>query len=186
MRFDRHSTYAEKHAFLSPSKPAWINYDDDKLERVFHTAMAAQRGTRLHALAHQLIREGVRLPDTPATLNSYVNDAIGFRLESEITLFYSENCFGSPDSLGFRNNLLRIHDLKTGTNEASMTQLIIYAALFCLEYRFKPFDIQIELRIYQNDEVKVYIPDPDEIFHVMDRIITADKQLEYLRSEVPS
>jgi hypothetical protein len=186
MRFERHSNLVGRHAFLSPSNGHWVNYSEEKLERVFHTAMAAQRGTDLHALAHQLIRLGVKLPESPATLNSYVNDAIGFRMESEITLYYSDNCFGSPDSLGFRNMMLRIHDLKTGATEASMTQLLIYAALFCLEYRFKPFEIKMELRIYQNDDVKVHVPDPDEIFHIMDRITTFDKQLNYLRSEVPS
>ena len=39
----------------------------------------------------------------------------------------------------------------------------------------------MELRIYQNDEVKVYEPESDDIFHVMDRIITFDKRLRDLR-----
>ena len=51
---------------------------EDKLDRVFFTNEAAKRGTELHALAHDLIRLGVKLPKTRATLNMYVNDAIGF------------------------------------------------------------------------------------------------------------
>ncbi len=63
MRFNIHSQLAGKHAFLSASKSSWINYDEDKLDRVFLSNMAAQRGTDLHALAAEAIRLGVRLPD---------------------------------------------------------------------------------------------------------------------------
>lgn len=174
-----------QHAFLSPSNPAWLNYDPDKLDRVFHTQMAAKRGTELHALANNLIKLGVRLPDTTETLNAYVNDCIGFRLTPEQVLYYSENCFGTADACGFRNDTLRIFDLKTGVTEAKMNQLKVYAALFCLEYKFKPTQIQIELRVYQNDDVRVELGDPDEVFHIIDRIITFDKRLKILREEVP-
>lgn len=185
MNFNAHSTLVGKHAFLSASKYHWINYDEEKLERVFHTIMAAQRGTELHALAHQLIRLGVKLPATKKSLNTYVNDAIGYRMTPEQTLFYSNNCYGTADAIGFRRNLLRIHDLKTGLVEASEHQLEVYAALFCLEYRFKPFEIEIELRIYQNDEIRVYNPDADHIMHIMDKIITFDKRINELKMEVP-
>lgn len=174
------------HAFLSPSNPAWINYDEDKLDRVFYASMAARRGTEMHELGYQLIRLRVRLPDTPTTLNLYVNDAIGFGMTPEQLLYYSENCYGHADCVGFRNNTLRIHDLKTGATEASFTQLEIYAALFCLEYKFKPNQIKIELRIYQNDQVKIHTPEPDVIFHIMDRIVTHSKRLTENRMEVSS
>jgi hypothetical protein len=82
--------------------------------------------------------------------------------------------------------MLRIHDYKSGSTPASVHQLEVYMALFCLEYRFRPFEIESELRIYQNDEVQVYAPDADVIFHIMDRIITFDKRLNYLRSEATS
>lgn len=147
--------------------------------------MAAQRGTELHTLAHQLIRLGVKLPANKKTLNMYVNDAIGHRLTPEQILHYSDNCYGTADAIGFRRNRLRVHDLKTGLNEASMHQLEVYVALFCLEYRFKPFEIETELRIYQNDEVVVSEPDPDEIMHIMDKIITFDRRISELRMEVP-
>lgn len=179
----RSQNLAGTHAFLSPSKPSWVNYEDDKLDRVFYAHQEAKRGTELHAFAHEAIRLGQRLLDVPKTINMYVNDGIGYRMTSEQLLFYSMNCYGHADTISFRNNKLRIHDLKTGVTAASMMQLLIYVALFCLEYNFKPMDIEIELRIYQNDEVKVYVPTPDEIFHIIDRIITFDKRINYLRSE---
>lgn len=186
MNFTSHSNLVGKHAFLAPSDYHWINYDEDKLDRVFFTRMAAQRGTELHAFANNAIRLGIRLPETTATLNSYVNDAIGFRMTPEMTLAYSDNAFGTADCIGFRNNRLRIHDLKTGTTPASMKQLEVYMALFCLEYKFKPFEIEAELRIYQNDDVNVEVPEPDAIFHIMDKIITFDKRINYLRMEATS
>lgn len=181
MIFSAHSNLVGRHAFLAPSEYHWINYDEDKLDRVFHTKMAARRGTDLHALAHELIRLGVRLPDTGQTLNAYVNDAIGFRMTSEKILAYSENCFGTADCIGFRNNKLRVHDLKTGQTPGSMHQLEVYAALFCLEYKFTPLELEMELRIYQGDEVVSYVPDIDPIFHIMDKIKILDKRIEYLK-----
>lgn len=185
MNFNAHSTLAGGHAFLSASKYHWINYDEDKLARVFHAAVAAQRGTELHEFAQRAIRLGVKLPDLKKTLNMYVNDAIGFRMSPEQILYYSDFCFGTADAIGFRANTLRVHDLKTGMIEASMHQLEVYAALFCLEYRFRPFEIDIELRIYQNDEVQVYAPDPDDLMHIMDKIITFDKYITEWSKEVP-
>lgn len=184
MRFNDNSKLAGQHAFLSASKHSWINYPEDKLDRVFLSNLAAQRGTKLHALAHDLISLGVRLPDIPTTMNLYVNDAIGYRMKSEQILFYSINCFGTADTIAFRNNLLRIHDLKNGVHHASERQLEVYAALFCLEYKFRPFDIDIELRIYQNDEVRIYEADPVDISLIMDKIVAFDKRINELREEV--
>lgn len=183
MNLNKHSDLLGKHSFLSPSKHHWTNYDEDKLERVFFTAMAAQRGTELHALAHELIRLAVKLPRSPKSLNLFVNDALGYRMTPEQILYYSENCFGTCDAISFRNNQLRIHDLKTGVTQTSIRQLEVYAALFCLEYKFKPFEIDIELRIYQNDEVQIYEADPDVIMHIMDKIITFNKRISDLRME---
>src|SRR5690606_36597755 len=147
MNFNSHFELAGRHAFLSASKYHWINYTDDKLESVYRTYLAAQKGTELHELAKDLIRLGVKRPRTNATLNAYVNDAIGYRMTPEQILYYSDNSFGTADSISFRKNLLRIHDLKTGTNRCSQNQLAVYAALFCLEYGFKPMEIDIETRI---------------------------------------
>lgn len=179
--FNLHSNLAGKHALLSPSDYHWINYDEDKLDRVYHTKAAAARGTRLHALAQQLIQEQLKLPDNGQTLSQYVNDAIGFFMTPEPTFFYSFNCYGHPDCAGFRNNKLRVHDLKTGLTEASMSQLKVYAALYCLEYNVKPNQVEIELRIYQNDEVRVEVPDPHDIFYIMSKIIAFDARINELR-----
>lgn len=172
------------HAFLGPSKPAWLNYDPDKLTRVFHAAMAAKRGTEMHELAHRLIKLGVKLPDTAVTINQYVNDCIGYRMTPEQPFRYSDNCFGTADAADYRDNRIRVFDLKTGINEASMTQLKIYIALFCLEYKFNPLHIEMETRIYQNDTVIIEYPAADEILHIMDKIITFDKIISDLRGEV--
>jgi hypothetical protein len=183
MRFNTHSALAGQHAFLGASKYHWINYTDEKLDRVYVAALAAQRGTELHAFASEAIRLGIKLPGNNKTLNRYVNDAIGYRMHPEQILYYSENCFGTADAIGFRRSTLRIHDLKTGVTQTSHHQLEVYAALFCLEYGFKPFDIDIELRIYQNDEVGVWEGDSDQITHIMDKIITFDKRITAIRNE---
>jgi hypothetical protein len=191
MDFNKHSAVAGTHAFLSASQYAWVNYDLEKLEMRFETAMAAQRGTDLHALAHECIRLGVKLPDNPTTMNLYVNDAIGFRMSPEQVLYYSINCYGTADAIGFRMNretrrrILRIFDLKTGSILVkNPRQLEIYAAIFCLEYRIDPNEIDIELRIYQSNEVRIYPGDPEVIRFIMDKIVAFDKHIEAMRAEV--
>jgi hypothetical protein len=182
MLFNRHSDYEGQHALLSASKHHWINYNDQKLEAMVVSNMAARRGSELHDLAARCIKLGVKLPANNKTLNAYVNHALGFRLSPEVVLYYSPNCFGTADAIGFRNNMLRIHDLKTGIIPTSFDQLYVYAALFCLEYGVKPMEIETELRIYQNDEVKSLDGDPDFITHVMSRIVDADKRINDIRA----
>lgn len=186
MLFNKHSDLVGQHAFLSASKYHWVNYDEEKLDRVFTAQMAAQRGTDLHNFALDAIRLGVKLPKSAKTLHLYVNDAIGYRMTPEQILYYSPNAFGTADTIAFRRNKLRIHDLKTGKIQASVHQLEVYAALFCLEYRFKPAEISIELRIYQNDEVQIFDADPDLITHIMDKIVVFDKRINELRLEAMS
>lgn len=183
MIFNSHSQLEGQHAFLSASKYHWINYDEDKLDRVYKAALAAQRGTDLHAFAHHAIRLGERLPRSAKTLNMYVNDAITYQMVPEQVLYYSDNCFGTADAIGFKKNFLRVHDLKTGTVIASEHQLEVYAALFCLEYGFFPFDLEIELRLYQLDEVRVYDGDPDTIVHIMEKIKLFDRRIRAIRME---
>lgn len=183
MIYNRHSNRVGKHAFLAPSKPAWANYDEDKLSRVYYTAMAAQRGVELHELAHHMIRLGMRAIEDDSSFSKYVNDGIGYQMKPELVLEYSENCFGSADTLVFRNNKLRVHDLKTGLKEASFEQLKIYAALFFLEYRLRVLDSEIELRIYQNDEISVHVPDPTDILVLMDTIKAHDRIINEIRME---
>ena len=181
MKFNNHPNLNGTHAFLSPSKYSWVNYDDQKLELVYANWRASQLGTEFHELAAKLINLGVKLPKTNKTLNMYVNDAIGFRMATEICLFYSINAFGTTDAISFRNNFLRIHDLKNGRTPASIKQLEIYAALFCLEYSFNPRDINIELRLYQLDEVLVENPSPEDILFIMERIIMFDKRINEIK-----
>ncbi len=102
-------------------------------------------------------------------------------MKCEQVLYYSENCFGSADTISFRKNKLRIHDLKTGITPAHHRQLEIYAALFCLEYQVEPFDIEIELRIYQNGEVRIYDADPEVILNIMHTIIDFDMKIQFMK-----
>lgn len=185
MNLNRHSPAltAGKHAFLSPSSNAWVNYDDEQLARVFFSSEAAKRGTEFHDLAQRLITMGVKLPDVPKTLNMYVNDAIGFRMTPEQQLIYSEYCFGTTDAICFNGEILRIHDLKMGAKEATFVQLLIYAAIFCLEYNQLPKFIQIELAIYQNDQIRQMTADPSEVLQIMEKIKYFDKRLKYLAEE---
>lgn len=184
MNFNKHFNLEGRHAFLSASKYHWINYDEEKLVAAYQNHLAVQRGTDLHDLAKRCILLGIKLPKSKKTLNMYVNDAIGFQMTPEQPLYFSENCFGTADSISFRNNFLRIHDLKSGVTPAHMEQLIIYAALFCLEYEVDPFKIDIELRIYQSDEIVIENPNPKDVQIVMDKIIFFDKRLSMIQEEV--
>lgn len=183
MNFNRHSGLEGRHAFLSPSYYHWLNYDDQKLAARFQTTMAARRGTDLHALAHEAIRLGVKLSKGNRALATYVNDAIGYRMDCEVPLYYSDNCFGHADTLSFRRNKLRVHDLKTGIAAVKETQLEVYAAIFCLEYGYSPFEIEIELRIYQRDDVYVFDPIPEHIASIMEKIVYFDERVEMLKEE---
>ena len=183
MNFNKHFSLEGKHAFLGASKYHWINYDADKLVESYSKYQATLNGTILHDFACQCITLGQKLPKSQKTLNMYVNDAIGFKMKPEQVLYYSDNCFGTADAIIFRNNLLRIHDLKTGVTRAHMEQLEIYAALFCLEYNKKPSDIDMELRIYQNNEIIVHNPTVEDILPIMDKIITFDKLIDRMKVE---
>lgn len=170
------------HAFLGASKYSWLNYDEDKLINVWRNQQAVIFGTKLHSFAKQCIELNQKLPKSKKTLNAFVNDAIGFKMEAEQPLFYSPNCFGTADAICFRNNFLRIHDLKTGVTPASMHQLEIYMALFCLEYDFRPKNIDSELRIYQNDEILVGTPDPELIDDIIAKIIHFDEIITKMKA----
>lgn len=208
MEFFKHSDLEGKHAMLAPSQPYWLRYSEEELFQKYVSSYAQAMGTALHELAETLITNGIKLKKTDKTVvlvhllkcgipraaidmdriynnfMSYVNDAIGFRLTPEQILVYSEYCFGTADAISFKNNFLRIHDYKSGTTPAKMEQLMVYAALFCLEYRQKPGEIEIELRIYQNDEIIYHNPTADEIGPIMDTIIHRDKLIREFNEEV--
>lgn len=183
MNFNQHSNLEGQHAFLGASQYHWINYDEEKLVKTYTNLLAKQKGTELHAFAAQCITLSQKLPKAQKTLNMYVNDAIGFKMNPEQILFYSDYCFGTADTICFRNKFLRIHDFKSGEVKAHMEQLMIYEALFCLEYRIKPSEINSELRIYQNNEILIANPEADEIVPIMDKIITFDKIITNIQDE---
>lgn len=183
MNFVRHSNLNGLHAPFSPSQSSWLRYDDDRAIEIFLNKKAAEMGTRLHAWAKETIDLGIKQPKSKKTLYAYVNDAIGFKMSTEVVLFYSERFFGTADSISFRDNFLRIHDLKTGKIKADMEQLEIYAALFCLEYKVKPESIGMELRLYQNDEIIYHNPTPEDIHAIMDKIVHLDQVIQTLEED---
>lgn len=183
MNFVRHSNLNGLHAPFSPSQSSWLRYDDNRAMEVFLNKKASEMGTRLHAWAKETIDLGIKQPKSKKTLYAYVNDAIGFKMSTEVVLFYSERFFGTADSISFRDNFLRIHDLKTGKIKAEMEQLEIYAALFCLEYKVKPESIGMELRLYQNDEVVYHNPTPEDIHAIMDKIVHLDQVIQTLEED---
>lgn len=183
MNFVKHSELEGQHAFLGASKYHWINYDENKVAESYSKFLATQKGTVLHEFASQCIQLGQKLPRSQKTLNMYVNDAIGYRMTPEQVLYFSENCFGTADAISFKHNLLRIHDLKTGVIPAHMEQLRIYAALFCLEYRMDPTKIDMELRIYQSDDILIEVPDPNDILEIMNKIRSFDQVITRLKME---
>ena len=178
MIFNKHDQLEGLHAPFGASKSSWLRYDDEKALNVYQNLRAAEKGTILHDWAKRTIDLGIKQPRSKKTIYSYVNDAIGFQMSTEVVLFYSEYFFGTADSISFRNNFLRIHDLKTGTTPVHMEQLLIYAALFCLEYKVKPGEIQIECRIYQNDDILIANPTAEDVVPIMDKIIHINKLLE--------
>ena len=178
MNFVKHSNLEGLHAPFSASQNSWLHYDDEKAMTVYKNKKAAEMGTKLHAWAKETIDLGIKQPKSKKTLYAYVNDAIGFKMSTEVVLYYSDRFFGTADAICFRNNVLRIHDLKTGITPVHIEQLEIYAALFCLEYKVKPGEIYIELRIYQNDEVLIHNPTAEDILPIMDKIVHLNKLLE--------
>ena len=183
MIFTKHSNLEGLHAPFGASQSAWLRYDDEKILATYNNMKAKEMGTRLHAWAKETIDLGIKQPRSKKTIYAYVNDAIGFKMDTEVVLFYSPRFFGTADAICFRNGILRIHDLKTGVTKVHMEQLMIYAALFCLEYKINPTDIEIELRIYQSDEVLYHNPPAEDIRSIMDRIVYLDKMLERLDCE---
>lgn len=168
-----HYELKDRHAFMAPSNPSWTEYDDDKFVTSYRNNKAKIMGTRLHALAAENINLRRQQRGHSDTFSMYVNDAIGYKMKTEVPLFAHDKCFGHCDSFSFDGRTLRIFDLKTGTvAPGKMRQLEVYAALFCLEYDINPFDIKIDLRIYQFDQAIVYEPDPYYIESLMyDKIV---------------
>lgn len=180
-----------KHAFLSPSNYHWLDYDEEKLRRVYYQKQQAALGDSFHEYAQRAITLRVKQADNGTTLSMYINDAIGFRMNPEVPLYYSDDCFGTADACGFREErwpdgifyTLRISDLKTGVTPADMKQVKIYVGLFCLQYKMKPEELRIVMRIYQNDTIIEELGDSADILMIIDRIKTQAALVAYLREE---
>lgn len=184
MIWKNYSHLKDTHAFLSPSKYHWLRYDELKLIERYKTYSATILGTKYHAVAAELISLAIRLPDISVALNMYVNDAIGFRMTPEVVLYYSPNCYGTADAISWENGVLRIHDLKTGVSPVSMDQLMVYAGLFCLDYKIKLKDLSdVHLRIYQGEEVIIFDPSKRDVLEVSKRIIEADNIIRRIEEE---
>jgi hypothetical protein len=210
MQWNDHHQLEGKHAFLGASNYHWINWNDETFENRYYGQFSTQIGTAIHALAHDCIVSRTKLTkhdthliditlyhayipkdayDPNLILNNlipFINDAIGFHMSSEILLYYNAYCFGTSDAISFdeKNKMLRIHDLKTGTTPTHMEQLLIYAALFCLEYHKNPHQFKTELRIYQNFDVLITNPEAEEIEQYMDLIQNRSKLImSYLERE---
>ena len=186
MNFEKHSNLEGLHAPFSASQSHWLRYDDERAIEVYLNKQASVIGTKLHEWAKNTIDLGIKQPRSKKTLYAYVNDAIGYKMSTEVVLYYSNRFFGTADAISFRNRVLRIHDLKTGKSgkiEDHIEQLEVYAALFCLEYKVKPGDIKIELRVYKNDEILYHNPTAEDIVPIMDKIIHLDRILEKIDDE---
>lgn len=196
MQWNDHKQLEGKHAFLGASNFHWVNWNDQTFENRYYSQFSTTIGTAIHALAHDCILNRTKLnkhdrhlieitlyhayipkdaydpDDILMNLIPFVNDAIGYHMSSEILLYYNNYCFGTCDAISFseKERILRIHDLKTGTTPAHMEQLLIYVALFCLEYHKNPHQFKTELRIYQNFNIIVEEPDANDIETFMNLI----------------
>lgn len=197
MNWNDHFRLEGKHAFLSGSKYQWLNDDDEQFLARIKASYATTIGTILHDIARTYIKHQFKMNRNDKksvqltllekgiprsvlnmydfdemfdNLAAYVNDAYGFRMDPEVVLYYSDNCFGTADAISFseRDKILRIHDYKSGTTPAHIEQLEVYAALFCHEYKKDPEKITTELAIYQSGEVLTASPEPEEIRQIMD------------------
>ncbi|AWN05955.1 RecB-like exonuclease/helicase [Streptomyces phage CricKo] len=180
--FRQHPRLEGTHAFLSASQPYWLRYTEDKLIERLTSAQAAAKGTRLHETAARCISDGIELREDGRypILALYVNHAIEFGMTPEQMLFYSANAYGTADAISFdeMEGFLRIHDLKTGLSKVTMDQLYVYAAFFCLEYGYKPFQIHGELRVYQGDTITEEILNRSYLSEIYDTILMANAVIE--------
>lgn len=188
--FKSHPKLEGSHAFLSPSNYHWLNYTEAKLIERLTTTEAAALGTRLHAWAAEAISLGRVQPADGDILSAYINDALEYGMTPEQPLFYSFNCYGTADAIHFEEypedekyrGFLRVHDFKSGVSKTSTDQLYVYSAIFCLEYEYRPFEIEGELRIYQGDEVRMYELDRGYLANVYDKIRTSDSIIQQRRT----
>lgn len=212
MQWHDHSEIEGLHAFLSPSKKTWISYDFEKLEAAYANSWATTIGTVLHAFAERRILRKKRITNKSKesiedfmyengipeklidieqyfeNLAAFVNDAIGFRMRPEQGLKISDDCFGHADAISYdeRKKILRISDYKSGKTEPSMDQLLIYAALFFVEYSkelgIRLSDLKVELRIYYQGQIIYYEPEEDVMAHMVDVVLCKNRELKTIKN----
>lgn len=173
----------DSHGLFPASNYHWLNYSIERMMEVVSKRTAAEKGTKLHSLACMLIEEKQPLPEVEKTLNMYVNDAIYYGLYPEKQLYFSDEFRGTADAIGVDSDgILRIFDLKTGTTKASLKQLYIYVALFCLDAKIKPSDFsRIETRIYQNNEIVFGEPTVEDVVPIMDKMKIVNELIKKVR-----
>lgn len=206
-----YSRLKNTHAFCGGSNYRWRNYDLEKLEQARISSFAAPIGTALHEYAAENIRHKIKvqkndkhglaryliiekkippkalvnLGEQFLNLYNYVNDCIDFNLDPEVTLYFSEHCYGFADAISWQDGVLQISDLKTGTSPASFMQLENYACFFCLDYKIKPKEInKIIFRLYQCGEITVAEPPSDILVPIIDQLIEFNRYLNWFSSEV--
>lgn len=180
--FKYHPNLEGTHAILSASNYHWVHDSDEKFLERLTTMQAAKQGTRLHSWAAETILLGKRQPEEGQPgydiLSQYINDALDYGMVPEQVLMYSIYTFGTADTIGFEEyedherfaGFLRIHDYKSGKNEVkNPEQLYMYAVYFCLEYGYKPFEIDGKLRIYQGDMIREWEIDRTHLSFLYDR-----------------
>ena len=145
-------------------------YYDERSDRV------TKEGQRILVCLKRMVKQ---YPEMLDTIRAYVNDAIGYKMYTEVVLYYTQDFFGTADTLIFneKERLLRIHDLKTGVSVAHIEQLMGYAALFCLEQHIDPLSISYELCIYQGNDILVATPDGSDVKTFVDQYIAFDKAI---------
>ena len=199
-----YSKLKNTHAFCGASNYRWRNYDPDKLIQSKINSYATTIGTLLHEYAadnirnrfkiaksdkrsilrylsieHGIILSSIDISRLFPNLMTYVNESIDFNMDPEVTLYFSDDFYGTADAISWNDGVLRISDLKTGVTPASFMQLENYAAFFCLDYKIKPTQIkQMEFRIYQNDEVMFAAPEPIILSPIIEMIIEFNRVLQ--------
>lgn len=201
MYWNDHKEFEGLHAFLGASQYHWMKWTDDILKQRYINSFSTDIGTIIHELASKCIKRKVKLTDEDTNLiymtlkdnhipdnvcnikkildnvKNFINDSIDNNMSSEVILFYSDLAFGTTDAINFNGKKLLIFDLKTGVIQARFEQLLIYSALFCLEYDIIPTTISFELRIYQSGDVIQFEPKGEEIQWYMDTIVTTEQKL---------
>ena len=166
--FDRHSRVLVLGSFPSVLSRANAFYYGNPQNR-FWRVIAACLGAPVPP------NEGDPLADgTPATLDASIAAKRFMLLDGGVALWdVIESCDIKGSSDASIRNVVPAH----------IEQLEIYAALFCLEYKVKPSEIEMELRLYQNNEILYHAPTAEDIVPIMDKIITFDKVIRKIREQ---